>query len=181
MTLREQVEVAYSAFSERTAGAVGDDAATQRLAAAFARIGEVAQADPARLPGAVDEYRDLLARTVGADGVRAGVQDAFTRFLRSVGKAWPHDGAAPEDVAALADALHAAAWVAWVSAHADGTVPDGPPDGQPGGQPGAWSGTSAGTTSGGRADANGAAAEGTDATDEPPPEIAGWGPTTVLE
>jgi hypothetical protein len=165
MTLRDQVEVAYTAFSERTAGAVGDDAATQRVADALARVSDVAQRDPARVPGAFDEYRDLLARTVGADGVRPGVQDAFTRFLRAVGDAWPRDGAAPEDVAALADALHAAAWVAWVSAG-----PDRPADGWP-------------TTSGSLNSANsGAAPAGAaDETDEPPPEIAGWGPTSVLE
>ncbi|MBO9553561.1 hypothetical protein [Cellulomonas sp.] len=188
MTLRDQVEVAYAAFTERTAGAVGDDAATKRVADAYARLGEVAQQDPARAPAAFDEYRDLLARTVGSDSARAGVQDAFTRFLRAVGDAWPRDGAAPEDVAALADALHAAAWVAWVSTDGDPTHAAGQPHPADGGAAGwgaGWSTTAtAGTPVHGNA-VNGNAAgsvEATGATDEEPPgEIAGWGPTSVLE
>ncbi|GIG23201.1 hypothetical protein Cch01nite_39250 [Cellulomonas chitinilytica] len=181
MTLRDQVEVAYAAFTERTAGAVGDDAATRRVADAYARLGEVAQQDPARLPAAFDEYRDLLARTVGADSARAGVQDAFSRFLRAVGDAWPRDGASPEEVAALADALHAAAWVAWVSTdgHAPGQ-PGGAPDGHAAGRGATgWPATPVTAING---SAVGGTVEAADTNDETPPgEVAGWGPTSVLE
>jgi len=169
----EEIGLAYSVFVERVAAAVADDRITEQIAAAYGQYAALAnQAQPAASHTAFESYRALLHNHLSPDPIRVHVLDAFRRFTLAAAAAWVDPPMDPAEVAAAAEAMQAAAWLATVASGTD--LADDVPVAE------------AEVTMPGAADhdpAAGKSATGTHlpANSELVAAASAWGPTTVLE
>ncbi|MFC7622939.1 hypothetical protein [Microlunatus sp. GCM10028923] len=125
----EDVTVAYAAFVERVSAALADDQARNQLAVAFQQYATLADQALAPLARpAFESYRGMLRRQLSSDQVRPRVDEAFGRFTRALGSALATPPTEPAELAAIAEAMLGAAWLAAAAAADAEEAPQETPD-----------------------------------------------------